>query len=784
VGGADGLAVGDGAGSAGVIYCRSADRGSTFRWMTAWPTDGSAHPDRSPAPSFDLVESKLQPPGARAGIVPRTALVDRLVAPDAAPILAVVAPAGYGKTMLLAQWAERRRPRAAWVSCDDGDNDPAVLLTYLAAALARVGAIDRSVFQMLSSGADVTIVRRFMTAASTTTAPVAVAFDHVEAITNRECLDMLAEIAVSVPAGWQLAIASRYPLHLPLGRLRAHGRIMEIAAADLAMGPEEATSLIEGVGLRLPDGARQELLKRTEGWPTGLYLAAVELRTGVARWESGLEAAPDGRYMSGYLHSELLEGVSSDDMSFLTRTSVLDAMSGSLCDAVLGITGSDRILEQLQSRNLMIVPLDRHREWYRYHRLLGRLLREELERREPDLVRELHSRAATWFEANGRPEAAIGHAQAIGDADLVARLVLSLSQPVWASGRVDTVLHWMTWFEREGVLDRHPAIAVHGALIFALLGQQDTAERWSAVAEQAPSTGLLSDGNTMESLLAYLRAILAPDGVERMRQDARHSLAGLSLDSPYRSTMLHTVGLSHLIEGDPDGADPFFASGFDDAIDAGAWPLAALLLAERCLVAIARRDWHRAEAFTDRALSIVEAHGLQTYWTSALVYAAAARVCLHRGDAQPARQHAAQAARLRPLLISALPVVSVQALLELARVYMGLADPGGADAVLRHVQEILADRPDLGELPAQAQELSSMLERFTGTAGGASSLTSAELRLLPLLSTHLSLAEIGTRLNVSRHTVKTQVSALYRKLDVSSRREAVARARELGLTVG
>jgi LuxR family maltose regulon positive regulatory protein len=357
-------------------------------------------------------------------------------------------------------------------------------------------------------------------------------------------------------------------------------------------------------------------------------------------------------------------------------------------------------------------------------------------------------------------------------------------QPAWASGRIDTIVRWVTWFEREEALDRHPAIAVHGALIFALLGQQRRAEEWAAVAERAAPTGLLSDGSTIESLLAYLHAILARDGVGRMRRDARIGLAGLSLASPYRATMLHTVGLSHLIGGDADRADPFFASAFEDATDAGAWPLAALLLAERCLVAIARHDWPKAEALIDRALSVIEDGQLQDYWTSALVYASAARTALHRGDVRRARHYTAQAARLRPLLISTLPIVSVQALLELARAYIALADPGGAGAVLRQVHDIFQDRPHLGVLPAQARQLSSVLERMTGGAAGASSLTSAELRLLPLLSTHLSLEEIGTRLNVSRHTVKTQASSVYRKLDVSSRREAVTRTRELGLTVG
>lgn len=736
-----------------------------------------------PVPSFGLVQSKLDPPASRPGIVPRTALVDRLLTAQTVPIIALVAPAGYGKTTLLAQWAERRQPRLAWISCDADDNDPATLLSSLAVALARVGPIDRSVFRRLASGADVTVVPRFMAAIAEIPTPVAVALDRVEAISDKGCLDALAEFALSLPGGWQVALASRHPLQLPLGRLRAQGRIVEVTARDLAMGPPEAGSLLGLAGLAIPDVGIRELVTRTEGWPTGLYLAAAEIKADATRWESWLAAPGDRRYLSGYLRSELLDGMSTAEMSFLTRTSILDALCGPLCDAVLGDTGSNRVLDQLERRNLLVVPLDRRREWYRYHSLLRDLLRQELGRREPELVPQLHFRAAAWLEANGRPEAALGQAQAAGDADMVARLVLTLMQPVWASGRVDTLVRWITWFEREGVLDRHPAIAAHGSLTFALLGRQSDAERWAAVAERAEPTELLSDGNTMEGLLAYLRAILARDGADRMRRDAWIAWTGLSLDSPYRPTMLHTVGLSHLIEGDPDRADAFFVSAYEDAIDAGSAPLAALLLAERCLVAAARPDWSGAEAFARRALSIVQDQQLQDYWTSALVFAAAARTAVHGGEVDRARHQAAQAARLRPLLISTIPVVSLQTLLELARVYIALADPGGAGAVLQQADGILQDRPDLGVLPAQARELRFMLDRLTGAVGGASSLTSAELRLLPLLSTHLSLGEIGARLNVSRNTVKAQASSVYRKLDVSSRREAVERTRELGLTV-
>jgi LuxR family maltose regulon positive regulatory protein len=749
-------------------------------------TEGSAvlsGADHRTAPrlAFELRESKFHPPAARPGIVIRTALVNRLAAAQS-PIITVTAPPGYGKTMLLAQWAELVGPRVAWVSCDDGDNDPVVLLSALAVALDRIEPIDPTIFSALvSSGGDITVVPRFVSAIAAMHRPVTLVLDHAEAVTNKQCLNTIAEFALRLPPGWQLAIASRAGVPLPVARLRAQGRIVEISAEDLAMGTEEASSLLEGAGAELGEASIHELLQRTEGWPAGLYIAALAIKAGTRRSEVGFTFTGDDIFMGDYLRSELLDRVSGAVASFLTRTSVLDRMSGSLCDAILDGEGSQRLLERLESRNLLIVPLDRRREWYRYHHLLQELLQAELRRREPDLVQDLHFRAAGWYEANAMPEAAIRHAQAAADYDRVARLVLELAQPVWASGRVETVLRWMEWLRDVTSAEHYGAIAVHGSLIFALLGQPSEAERWAAAAERATPVGILPDGSTMQGTLAYLRAILCRDGVAVMRRDAQIAWDGLSPASPYRATMLYTEGISYLLDGDPARADPIFTRAFGDATRAGALPLAALILAERCAVAAERDGWPEIIELAQRAVTIVEDGRLDDYWTSALVYAWATRAALHSGDVSKARFYLGRAARLRPLLTYALPVVSVQALLELARCYLTLADPAGAAAILHQVHDILQQRPDLGVLTKLAGQLQSQLGKTGAIAVGASSLTAAELRLLPLLSTHLSYREIGERLYVSSHTVKTQAYSAYRKLGASSRSEAVTRVHELGL---
>ncbi len=566
-----------------------------------------------PGLAFELLESKFHPPVGRPGIVPRTALVERLATAQA-PVITVVAPPGYGKTTLLAQCAERMWPRVAWVSCDDGDNDPVVLLSALAVALDRIERIDPAIFWTLtSSGAGITVIPRFVSAIASVGPPVTVVLDHAEAVTNPKCLDTMAELVLHLPRGWQFALASRTKVPLPTARLRAQGGIVEVSAEDLAMSPEEASALLEGAGVPPDIAGISELLQGTEGWPAGLYIAALAIRAGTRQSEVGFTFTGDDRFMGDYLRSELLDRASGPEVSFLTRTAVLERMCGPLCDAILDVTGSGQVLEQMESRNLLVVPLDRRREWYRYHHLFRELLQAELRRREPDLVHDLHFRAAAWYEANGLPEAAIDHAQAAGDNDRVARLVLDVAQPVWAGGRAETVLRWMEWLKDATSAEHYAAIAVHGSLIFALLGQPSAAELWAASAERAPPTGTLPDGSTMESTLAYLRAILCRDGIDQMRRDAQIAWDGLSPASPYRATMLHTEGISYLVQGDHDRADPILAHAFDVAARANALPLAALILAERCIAAAQRDRWTDVATLAQRAVAIVEAGRFEDY---------------------------------------------------------------------------------------------------------------------------------------------------------------------------
>ena len=689
------------------------------------------------------------------------------------PVISVVAPPGYGKTTLLAQWAARLGPRVAWVSCERADNDPATLWVHVLAALGQVTTVPESSRALVAAmGGSVSAVPRIVGALGEVDAPVVLVVDHLEVVTDPQALVSIGELAHRLPAGWRLALASR-AAGPSLARMRVEGKVIEIGPADLTMTPREARNLLRSAGADVSVAQAGDLVERTEGWPAGLYLAALALTSGMPA--PGFSFAGDDRFVDDYLHSELLDHLSPSDLHFLTRTAVLDRMCGPLCDALVGGTSSTAVLRRLEEQNLFVVPLDRHREWYRYHHLFRELLQAELRRASPSLLAGLHARAATWYEQNGLPEAAIDHAAAAGDSEQVARIVLAVMQPVWADGRVETVRAWLELLAGRASGPYAAAVAAHGALIFALLGRAREAERWIALAESAPPDGILPDGSTVTATLGYLSANLCRQGLGQMRADAERALDGLSPTSPYRATMVHAQALSWFLESDLDRAEEHFTRAYDLAISFDSPPLAAMVLAEQALVAAARGEVTQGDTMLKQAVDIVDNARLGGYWTSALVFAAAAAAAVRRADSGEARQLVSRAAALRPLLTDALPVVSVQALLLLARAYLELTDPAGALAVLEQAEAIVRRRPDLGSLPGDLHRLRERVDQITRAKPvGTSSLTTAELRLLPLLPTHLSFPEIAEHLFVSTHTVKSQVKSIYRKLGVSSRSEAVA----------
>jgi LuxR family transcriptional regulator, maltose regulon positive regulatory protein len=737
------------------------------------------------APSFPVLESKLIPAPTRPGIVSRVHLLDWLEASAATPVVVVCAPAGYGKTVLAAEWAERDRRPFVWLSIDRHDNDPAVLLTYLAMGLDRVEPIDPAVFRALASRAASiahTVLPPLATALSSKALPVVVVLDDVQLLHDQEGLDALSVLVDHLPQGSQLVVVSRAAPLLPVARWRVEGRLAELGRDELAMDPVEAGSLLAAARVELADHEVAELTRRTEGWPAALYLAGLSLKSQHPRNAAGVEFSGRERFLVDYLQSALLSGLSPTEVQFLTRTAVLERLSGPLCDAVLGTTGSAAVLASLEQSNLLVVPLDRQREWYRYHQLFRELLCGELERHEPELVRQLLLRAAHWCVQQGLAEAAVGYAMDAGDADLVARGVEQAAIGVYRSGRLATVQRWFDWFEDHGLIQQYPAVAMLGAWIQALGGHAAAAERWAAAAEWGSYEGMLPDGSaSIDGWRALLRAKLCRYGVTQMRADAELALRLIPVGSLWRAPAQLLLGISHLLAGDLGVADAALAEAVEVAEDTGATVAVTVALAERALLAIGRQDWREAETLVEQARSLVIKAHLEDCATSMVVYAAAARVAIHRGDMALAQQELARAQRLRPQATHALPYYAVQARLELVRAYLALTDVAAAQTVFREVDDLLQWRPDLGTLPLQANQLRAQLDHLRGDRISMTSLTTAELRLFPLLATHLTFREMGQQLYVSQHTVKSQAMSIYRKLGVSTRGQAVQRVQEIGL---
>ena len=729
------------------------------------------------------MESKLRPPPSRGRSVSRARLVDGLEAARATPIVALSAGPGWGKTTLLAQWASRSSRPFAWISVDDRDNDPIVLLSYVAAAVDRVSRLDPGVFEALALpgvSVEATVVPRLGAALASLGREVVLVLDDVDVIDDPACLDAIATLARHLQDGSQVVLSSRGESEIPLGAARARGLAMDVGPDELRLSATGARQLLRAAGVKLADEQIAELTTQTEGWPAGLHFAALSIRArrGTA---TATFSGSDGR-IADYLKTELLAHLAAPELHFLTRTAVLERLTGPLCDAVLQQHDSTAMLESLAHSNLFLVPLDASGESYRYHHLFGELLRSELTRIEPELESTLLRRATDWYEAHEQPEDAIVYAQSAGDVDRVARLVERCALPAYHSGRVATAERWLVWLESRGALERHATLAVFGGLLATVWGRPAEADRLTEIAERASHDGRLPDGSaSIESWRALLRAQRCRRGVATMHADAQLAVRTLARGSPHRPNAMVLLAISQLLAGEVDQADDLLADVVEEGFELHAPETAALALGERAAIAIQRGAWVNAEELADQALRLIRRSRMDAYPTSAFLYALAARVALHRGEASRARALLARTQLLRPRLTYAIPYLAVQTRLELAHAYLTLADAAGAETMRREIEALLRRQPELGVLETQAEQLRASLKTMRAEAPGTSTLTTAELRVLPYLATHLSFRGIGERLFVSRHTVKSHAMAIYRKLNVSSRGQAVQRARQLGL---
>ncbi|HEX3456289.1 MAG TPA: LuxR C-terminal-related transcriptional regulator [Gaiellaceae bacterium] len=643
--------------------------------------------------------------------VSRTALVNRLRAAASLPVAALVAPDGYGKTTLLAQWAAR---------------DPRPFSFVELASLPEESQTAR--------------IGETALAALDTGSPFVVVVDDADLL-DEGAADLVVALIRRVPPGSTLALAGRI-LPIPsLPRLRANGALLELGPVDLAFTRREARALLQARGVERTDGELAAFLLVTEGWP-----AAV-----------AADAHP----------ALLLEGLPRAKHEFLRRTSILDRLGAPLCDAVLGRRDSARVLATLAPETPFLVPLDRAGHWFRHHEALRAQLRAELDELEPELVPLLERRAADWFEESGDAESALRCAYEMGDTERAAAILEGLAIPLHNAGRDADLAAWLDGLAAAGELERRPRLAALAAWIHTQRGDGTRAERALVLAGRDPSGALV-------------RAARCRDGLRPMLETTEAVVAGLGRDTSRLPYALLLQGTAHALLGEPERADAILALALDAEERVGSTETRVQALTQRARLAAAAGDHRRADSLLAEALIEIDHHGLDGYPVCALTFAAAGRSHLLRGASEHAETMVARARRLADSLTADLPWLAAQTRIELAWTYAALRDPAEAEAVLEELDELLS-ATDLGVLVDERDRLAAELRATPANGSRTAGLTQAELRLLPLLATHLSFREIGLRFYLSRNTVKTQAISVYRKLGASSRSEAVERAIRLGL---
>jgi LuxR family maltose regulon positive regulatory protein len=724
----------------------------------------------------------LPAPGAHPEthlVAHRTALINRLRAARSYSVVTLVAPLGYGKTTLLSQWAERDERPFAWVTLDGRRRSSSSLLGRVSEAVHATGAACKNGGRPDTAAT----LERVAGTWATVGKPSVLVFEDAHLLDGRAAAAAARLIAVT-PAGSLVVLAGRALPRLPgpsLPRLRATARLLELTAADLALSRREAGAALKALGLSVADSELTELLDETEGWAAGINRAATLLVNGAGAGRNG--SAGTHRAMSEFFRDECLAALDPEERSFLRRTSVLERMSGPLCDAMLAVTGSAELLESLEAMSAFLVPLDRRGEWYRHHHLLRDSLGQELADIEPDLVPVLHRRAADWLEEHGDPAGALQHAYAGGDRTHFIRIFATTALSEHARGRDSDIREWLAHLDDGAALAADPSAAVVAARLHAQRGNQAEAERSlaAAVAGLAGSSSVEANG-PIAAKIALVRAALCADGVDAMLSHVEHALEKLPGSAAWRPYGLLLQGTAYALLEEEERSAAILDRAVQAAERLGSHDTRVLALSEASLLATQRGSWAEAEAYLSRALEVAQRYSVDGHGMFTLTLALSARTHLRNGRWTEAQWSLAQAQRLLPELTGALPWLAVQARLELAAAFVMLRDAPTAESMLETADRILSLRPDLGRLQRQRERLETEVASIPpGHEGQTARMSRAELRLLPLLGTHLSFREIGNHLFLSRHTVKTQAISAYRKLGATSRREAVVEAVRLEL---
>ena len=582
------------------------------------------------------------------------------------------------------------------MSLDRLDDDPSALLTLLASAYARISGHPELIADVRGVGVSALgrAAPRLASAFRTSPVPFVLMLDDLHELRSPACHDVLSVVISGIPPGSQLVAVSRSEQpHLP--RLRASGEALDFGVSDLALDARGAEQIFAQAHVAITPELAAAVTARTEGWPVGLYLAAV-----IASDSDGdvLTISGEDRYVADYLYRESLMQLPEGVQRFLRRTAVLDQLNAPLCDATLDESGAQALLRDLEASSLFLVPLDRRRGWYRYHALFREFLLGELRRVEPDIIAKLHLRAADWYESNGSPALALEHLMNTSERERCVQLVAALILPTFQSGQLQTVQRWLSNLG-DSAIEAYPPLAALAGWIAVTTGHTADAQRWAAFLDNVSFDLVPVDGTvSFESGRAMLHALMCRTGPEQMFDDASFALAEEPPWSSWRAMALILSAEAQLLLGDAERATALFVATSAVAAELGNVNAVAIGNAELALLAMDDGRWAEAAEKVQFALATVDRYRLHDYAMSLLTFAAAARLALHRGDRNEVDRQLARAMRARPSCTVALPYVAVRARLQLAKVYAAIADQATARHLLREIDEISLLRPALGVL--------------------------------------------------------------------------------------
>ena len=590
--------------------------------------------------------AKLAPPVARARVVERRGVLDRL-AGSTEQLVVVSAPAGTGKTTTLQQWVDADARPAAWVQVDEADADPVVFLAYLSRALSAVAPVDDAVERSLRLAAPPVQERvlPLLAEALAAAGPFILVLDDTHLLGSSRAWEVASFLLRNLPPGAQLAVGTRTDPPLHLARRRASGELLEIGVRELAFDRDEAVELLRLHGLALDDGDVDRLLRATEGWATGLRLACLAAG-GRSPQEWLAQVRGDRREVASYFTEEVLERQPEEVQSFLLETSVLTELTPDLCALVTGRDDAGELLARAAREELFVVPLGEQMSHYRYHHLFAEMLEAELARRRPGRPAESHRLVARWYAERDLPDPAVYHLLAAGDIAAAGDLVAASWPAAWTRGQAETVRRWLESFTDRQIL-QHKPLTLTAGWIYTALDAGELGARWG----KAACTAVMSDepspdgAASLRSSQALLRATVAPDGVKRMREDAELAARLEKVpDTSWYADAHVALGVARWLSGaGPRAVHPLSVAAREGSIHNPSAELAAL--GYLALVAVDDGDWDAAAGYEARATTRLAELGFGTNRRCLPMLLARVHLCAVAGG-EGAEEAAADASRL------------------------------------------------------------------------------------------------------------------------------------------